>query len=141
MSTITLKYLLTSRNQNTIIELSKSFPNSGSYIKCNQIFSFYSYSVLTQPQIGCVFRPSPFTNSRYNPSTGEAPSSAMSAFLGSRDIEARCAQEEQSPQIYHALWDPGRHYWRGTTVQNPTLPWELDGLPAKHLFWRVFILS
>src|SRR5271156_5797899 len=61
-----LKYLPTPRKQNMIIEL-LPLSNSGSHINSNQIFSFYSCSVLTRPKIEWVFQPSPFHNGCYNP--------------------------------------------------------------------------
>lgn len=85
MSTITTQAFACSKEPNTITKLS-SLPNSGSYTQSNQIFSFYSYMLLVQPQIGCVFRPGPFNEAVISPSTGEAPDSAMAWFLGPKDI-------------------------------------------------------
>jgi hypothetical protein len=93
MSTITTQAFACSKEPNTITKLS-SLPNSGSYTKSYQIFSFYSYSLLAQPQIGCVFRPGPFNEAVISPSTGEAPDSAMAGFLGPKDIQVRGVQEE-----------------------------------------------
>jgi hypothetical protein len=81
-----LKYLLAPRNQ-TRSQNHHPFPNSGSYTKSNQIFSFYSYSLLTHPKIGCVFRPDPFISGPWSARPQWAPTAV--SFLGCNAYDGR----------------------------------------------------